>query len=43
MLRDCYQVVKLLGGFLNTEDHSNLSAETYTKNTLGELRVRKYY
>lgn len=38
MLRDCYQVVKLLSEFLNTEDHSHCSAETYTKNMLGELR-----
>lgn len=40
---DSYQVVKLLGEFLNPEDHSKWSAETYTKHMLGELRVLKYY
>lgn len=42
MLQDCYQVVKSLGEFLGTGDHSNRTAETYTKNILGEL-VLKYY
>lgn len=42
-LWDSYQVVKLLGEFLNPEDHSKWSAETYTKHMLGELRVLKYY
>lgn len=43
MLQDCYQVVKLLGKFLSTADHSNRTAETHTKNILGELEVLKYY
>lgn len=29
MLQDCNQVAKLSGEFLDTEDHSNRSAETY--------------
>ena len=44
MLRDCYQLVRLLGEFLNTENNLNWSAEAYTKNMLGDTKkVLKYY